>query len=871
MRWLNNLWFRIRAILVPGRMERDLDDEMVFHRRMEAEKLVAQGMAVHEAEHEARRRFGSDARQKERARESWGIGLVSDLFADTAHTFRQLRRNLTFAGVSVLTLALGIGATISLFSVIQGLMLRPLPFPDEDEVVHFWFDYSWRGVEFDFAKDVVTAFDGISAYTAWSLPFQTDAGTTLLPVIPTSAELFDVLQVAPIMGRTFETGEDRPGAELVIVASYGLWQQELGGDENVIGRRIVLGGRPHTVIGVAPPGFYFPTPEYRAWVPLLLDPSTQNYQGNGYLSIIGRRANGVTEAGLEADVQLLGAALGEQYTYPARWDKSANPAVVGMREYVLGDVEPALLLLFGAVVLILFMACANAAALILARTTDRTTELSMRVALGAGRGRIVRQVLTESVVLAVIAGVVGAALARGLFGTLVASLPLSGGYAGTLAFPWLGFVGAFALALLVAIAVAIIPIVNLLRGGLGDLRGARSDAGIQRQTGRAQGILVAAEVLLALTLVTGAGLLVRSVSQIQRLDIGVDPENVTVLDLVATNDMTDEQRRAFFDDVLHQVQAQPGVEWAGYINRLPIRDGGWQGPTSIESRPELVGPDRPNSYWREATPDYFEAMGVELKQGRFFTESDRTGAVDVVIVSESFAQMWWPDENAIGQRISGTGDQQGQWREVVGVVEETRIHRILGDNDIAMFIPYAQTPFAGTSQVLVVNTKADIGPSVRRIVRTVDARVAVARLGSMDAVVATAMAEPLRLRFFLMLFAVLGLVLGAVGVYGVVSYAVTRRRAEFGIRMALGATSTNVLSHVVRRGMVPVAVGVVAGVVVSLALARVVAGFLYEVAPTDPASLGMASAVLLLTGVLATVIPAWRAGRTSPVEVLRVD
>ena len=265
MRWLNNFWFRVRAMFGPGQMERDLDDEMVFHRRMEAEKLVAQGMSMTDAEREARRRFGSEARQKERARESWGVGLVSDLFADTAHTFRQFRRNPTFAGVSVVTLALGIGATVALFGVVQGLMLRPLPFPDEDEVVHFWFDYSWRGVEFDFAKDVVTAFDGIATYTTNAEPFQTDAGATLLPFIPASAELFDVLQVAPIMGRAFETGEDRPGAERVLIASYGLWQQELGGDEDVIGKRIVLGGRPHTVIGVAPPGFYFPTPEFRAW------------------------------------------------------------------------------------------------------------------------------------------------------------------------------------------------------------------------------------------------------------------------------------------------------------------------------------------------------------------------------------------------------------------------------------------------------------------------------------------------------------------------------------------------------------------------------------------------------------------------------
>ncbi|MGD8868345.1 MAG: ABC transporter permease, partial [Gemmatimonadales bacterium] len=869
-RWLKDIRFRIRVLLFPGRMERDIEDEMAFHRQMEAEKLMGQGMTRDEAESEARRRFGSEARQKERVRESWGIGLVTDLLSDAAYALRQFRRNPTFAMVSVLTLALGIGATVAMFGVVEGLILRPLPFPDEDEVVNFWFEYSWRGVEFDYAKEVVEAFDGIAAYTSDAEPFQTEAGTRLLPVTPASAELFDVLQVRPVMGRAFEAGEDRPGAEPVMVISYGLWQQELGGADDVIGKAVNLGGRSYTVIGVMPPGFYFPTPEDRAWLPLLLDPASKNYQGNGYLSVVGRRADGVSVGALDADVLRLGAALGERFTYSPRWDKSANPHLVTMREYVLGDVEPVLILLFGAVVLVLVMACANAAALILARTTDRTGELSLRVALGAGRGRLIRQVLTESAVLAFLAAAAGVSLARGLFGALLSSLPLSNGYAGVVEFPWLGLIASFALAFLVAIAVAIVPIVALLRGRLGGLRSARSEAGAQRHTGRAHGVLVGAEVLLALTLLTGAALFIRSVANLQRLDLGLDPKGVVTVDLVAPTDMAEPERRAFFDELLRRVRAQPGVRAAALISRLPIRDGGWQGPTSIASRPELSGPARPNSYWRSATPDYFRTMGIELIEGRSFDEADRDDAVDVAIVSESFARTMWPDGSAIGQRISGTFDGQGQWREVVGVVEETRMHRILGDNDLAMYVPYAQSA-PGVGQVLVIETPVAIIESVRGIVRELDPSVAVARPGPMEDVVSTAMVGPLRLRFFLTLFAGLGLLLGVVGVYGVVSYAVTRRRAEYGIRMALGATPTGVLRHVVRRGMIPVATGVVAGIALSLSLAKVAAGLLYEVAPTDLASLAVAAGVLLATGVLASLVPAWRAGRTRPMEVLRVD
>jgi putative ABC transport system permease protein len=621
-----------------------------------------------------------------------------------------------------------------------------------------------------------------------------------------------------------------------------------------------------------PEGFYFPTPEFRAWRPLLLDPATQNYQGNGYLTILARVREGLTAGPVDDDIQALAAALGERFTYSDAWNKARGAHVTSLRDYLLGDVRPALLLLLGAVLLLLLMACANAAALILARTTDRTGEMAVRAALGAGRGRLARQVFTEAVVLSLVAAALGAGLAVALFDAVVASLPLGDGFGAAVSLHWDTFAAAFGLALLVGCVVAAMPMRHLLRGGLEDLRSERAETARVQTTGRAHGFLVAAEVLLAVTLVAGAALLIRSVARLQAVDLGLEPEGVITLDLVAGEDgMSEVERRAFFAEVERRAAALPGVHAAGLVNRLPIRDGGWQGTVGIESRPDLAGAAAPNAYWRAVTPAFFRTIGIAVTRGRGFEARDRQDAPAVTVVSEAFAARIWPGEDPIGKRIQPTF---GGWLTVVGVAEETRMFGVTGANPLVTYVPLPQVHAVGLSQVLVLRSDQRPGsmiPAVRRTVRELDARVAVARAGTMVEIVATAMAESLRLRFFLMLFAGLGLLLGAVGVYGVVAYAVARRRAEFGIRMALGATAGDVLADVVRRGMVPVVLGVLGGVAVSLALSRAVGGFLYEVAPTDPGSLAAAALVLLLTGIAAAAVPAVRAGSVSPVEVLRAE
>src|ERR1043166_4350740 len=618
--WIRSYWAetengrraRYYALTRPGRAERELTEEVEFHLEMEAGKLIGQGMAPDQAAREARLRFGGVAYQQEGARNAWGIRVLRDFLGDVRHAGRQFRRRPGFTFLAVITLALGLGATVALFSVVRGLLLRPLPVQRESELQVFWSDWDWRGSEFDFVKERARAFSGLAAYTAEGLAYRTSAGSELVMTGQTSSELFDVIGVRPLLGRAFAPGEDRPGAEPVVVVSWAMWRQELGGDPRVLGRRITLDGTATTVIGVMPRGFYFPSPEYRAWRPLLLDPNSPVYRGRGWLVLFGRVKPGTTTGALAADVQAIARALGERFTYSAAWDKSKGARVRPLREYLLGSVKPALLLLLGAVGLLLLMACANTAALVLARTTDRTGEIGLRLALGAGRGRLIRQIVTESVTLSLLAGVAGAVVAVGLFGRLVASLPLQSGFGEAVPLDWTTFAVGVGLAVLVGLMVSAIPVRHLLQGRLSGLSGERV-VGVRVGPGRAHAVLVAAEVMLAVLLVSGATLLIRSVEKLYALDPGFDARGVMTADLIASGEEMDRPVRwQFFREMLERVKAVPGVTSAGYTNRLPIRDGGWQGPVEGAWGPDPRGANRPNCLYRTVTPDYLRTMGMAI-------------------------------------------------------------------------------------------------------------------------------------------------------------------------------------------------------------------------------------------------------------------
>lgn len=875
MRWMTDMWFRLRALVGRRRMERELDEEVAFHLEREAEKLQARGMSPEEARRTARLRFGGVDRQKEAAREAWGVGLLTDLGADLRYALRQLGRAPAFSAVAVLTLALGIGGTVALGSVAWGILLRPLPVEDEEELVTFWSAYNWRGAEFDHVRERVRAFEGLAAWSNEGFSLRVgDGPSSLVPATVASAELFDVLGARPLLGRTFRPGDDRPGAEPVVILSHGLWMDGFGGDPGVVGRRVFLDGEPTTVVGVMPERFHFPTPRMRAWVPLDLDPDDPAYHGNGWLVLTGRLRDGTGEDGVQAELERITQALDQRFDYPAAWDKTENAQVTPLRTYLLGDVRPAVLLLLGAVGILLLMACANVAALLLTRSRDRVGELGVRATLGAGRGRLARQLLTESVVLSSLGGLLGVALAAALFDVLVAALPLPGGLEETLSLGAGALGAALVLAVAVGALVSLAPIRHLLQGRLAGLAGgARTASGSGPGAGRAHGTLVFAEVALAVVLLNGAALLVRSVGELRDLDPGLDPDGVLVADVyLGPGEAGPDERAAFFERVLERAAALPGVSSAGFINRVPIRDAGYQGTIPIEDRPDLEGPDRPNAAFRTVSPGLFEAFDFELVEGRGIGAGDRAGSPPVAVVNETFARRMWPGESALGKRI-GCNLAEG-WFEVVGVVRNVAVHDLTSEAPMAAYYARAQVDRDSPGVFAVLEAAGDpaaLTPALRRLVAEADPRAVVGRAQTMEEVVDAGMAENLRLRFFLLLFAGLGLGLGVVGVYGVVSYTVDRRRAEFGIRMALGARPAGLLARVVRTGMVPVAAGVVAGLATALLASRLLSGILFGVAPTDPASFVTAAGVILLAGAMAAALPALRAGRTDPADALRAE
>ncbi|HUU33284.1 MAG TPA: FtsX-like permease family protein, partial [Vicinamibacterales bacterium] len=616
------------------------------------------------------------------------------------------------------------------------------------------------------------------------------------------------------------------------------------------------------------------SPMFRIWRPLTLDPASALYQGNGWLVLVGRERPGVSRGELDADVQAIAKALGGRFTYPEAWDKTRGASVTPLRTYTRGAIRPAVLLLQFAVLLVLGIACANVAALVLARTTDRTEELALRAALGAGRGRLVRQIVTESVVLSVLAGGIGAALATAGFQTLVARLPLAEGLEVTLSVDWTLLAIAVGLSLVLGVVVALAPVRALLVGRLQGPGQERSAAGgATAGPRRVHNALVAAQVALAMLLVSSATMFTRSVNRLYAIDPGFATADVAAMDVVVpTRMMAAPERAILFTRVIERLAAMPGVSAAGLVTRLPLRDGGWQGTVTIEDRPDLRDGREPNALFRVVSPDYFRAMGIALVAGRGFTTGDGAATQATGIVSASFAARMWPGRSPLGRRVQHRFDDTARWVTIVGVAEETRMTRMTGDNPLVLYVPLAQVA-APEAPVLVVKGAGAAPPlaAVRAALGDIDDRIAIGRVTTLDAVVAAAVAEPLRLRFFLSVLGALALVIGVVGIYSVVSYSVLRRRTEFGVRLALGASPRRILADVIAGGLLPVGLGVAAGVGGALAVASTVDSFLYGVAPTDAASLATAAAALLSAGVLAAAVPAVRAGRTDPMTALRAD
>ena len=869
-----------------ARVAADVDAELDFHLAACAQELVAEGWAPADARREAERRFGDVERTRRycRTQDHGGqrrarIGTtLEELAHDARHALRQLRAAPGFTAVALLTLALGIGANTAIFSVVRGVVLRPLPYAEPERVVRV-FETTRAGersavspTNFADWRDQARSFAGLAAITGGDATL-TRAGAEPLVVEQqwATAELFAVLGTRPIVGRVFAPGDDRVGAPRIAVLGEGLWRRAFGADPGVVGRTVTIDGEPYDVVGVVPAGAGFPV-QGELWTPLELDPAElPTMRGAHYLRVVGRLAPGATVESAAAEMRAIGARLAQQYP---RWNEGEGADVAGARDAMVGEVRTPLLVLLAAVGLVLLVACANVANLLLARGVGRAGEMAVRAALGAGRGRLARQLLTESAVLALLGGLLGTAVAVGLTRLFVRYAPTD--------LPRLAEVRVdgtvLAVALLTVVVVGALAGVGpaLQSGRVGLDRALREGGrgGVGRGGLRVVDGIAAAEMALAVMLLVGAGLLVRSFDRLRQVDPGFVPEQAlsfTVTLPEATYESPDRQRR-FAEALVARVGALPGARSAGATFLLPLA-GGYYGLSveTLDDQPVTIEP-QPSAQIRTATPGFFAAMGIRLVQGRGITAADRAGAPPVVVVNETAARRLFPDGRAIGRRITLGTKRDGVpfGGEIVGIVGDVRQRGLDADALPEVYASHDQWPFRDLAVVVrAAGDPAALASGVRAIVRDLDPNLPVSTLATLEEVVGASVARP---RFYMLLlggFAAAALLLAAIGVYGVISYAVGRRTREIGVRLALGATSGRVLREVVGRGLALATIGLVVGGAGALVVTRLLRSLLFGVGATDPVAFAGAALLLVAVAVGAAIVPARRAARVSPIAAMR--
>jgi len=807
---------------------------------------------------------------------------LADLAGDLRYALRMLRKNPGFAAVVILTLALGIGANTAIFSVVNTVLLHPLPYPEDDQLVAILSHGTGPVSPANFLdyRAQAKSFARMGAAEYWTPNLSDIDQPEQVNALRLTVDVLPLLGVEPALGRVFAPGEDQTGHDHVAVIGDRLWRRRFGGDPRVIGRSIRLNGEPFVVIGVMPPSFMFaPFWATRAelWAPLALG-SRAGARSGASLRVFARRAPGVGLDTARAELDTITARLEQQFPGSNR-----DVQVVSLRERVVGQIRPALLVLLGAVGFVLLMACANVAHMLLARAAGREKELALRAALGATRARVVRQLLTESLLLALLgagAGLLFAAWSiRGLVALSPAEIPRVNAIRldGTV------------LAFLLGTAVAAGVFFGLAPALLGSARAAADalkDGGrgstCGRRRSRLRDLLVASEFALAVVLLVGAGLMIRSFVGLQAIDPGFDPRGVltTVVSVAGSSQAEPARRRAFYGELVQRVLALPGVTSASMINHLPLAGDIWTLGFSAQGRPPSRPGESPTAVYRAVRPDYFRTMGIGIVRGRDVASSDTRETPGVVVVNDALAVRTWPGEEPIGKQIAfNTGGPALRWLTVIGVVRNARQAdwaRAPGPEAYLAVMQGSDAPDGPLSLptylTLVVRTRGDaalLAPSVRDAVRSMDARAVLADTQTMEDAVADATARP---RFYLLLlgsFGAVALILAAVGIYGVMSYSASRRTHEIGVRMSLGAQRGHVMRLVVGHGMRVASAGAIVGVAGALVASRAMSTLLYAVGPADPVAFAGAVAVLGGVALAASYIPARRAAGINPIDTLR--
>ena len=883
--WLKTVVSRIRNWISPQAGDREFEQEMESHLEMLTTENMARGMSDEEARRAARIRLGGSTQLQEVNREARGLPFLETLTQDTRFAFRMLRKSRGFTLVAVLTLALGIGANTAIFSVVYAVLLKPLPYEKPEQLFTVFqrqakkddgMGAGWSYVLFEELRSQNHSFEEMAGVQFHELTLTGRGEPFLVDTSIVTSEFFSVFKPRPIVGRAFLPEDGKPGAPATVVLSENLWRTAFGADPNVVGTSINLDKHSYTVIGVMPAGFRFPqmTQSDQVWIPLAQDPlfgPWMSRQGGHWLRVTARLKPGVSLAQAHAELDALGERFAKEYPdQQTGWIIRMSP----LQQVMVGAVRPALLVLLGAVGLVLLIACANLANLLLARGTSRAREFALRSTLGAGRGRLIRQLMSETAVLGLLGAAVGIALAYWGVHGLTALLPEDLPQVNAIRVDY--FVLSFAV-LLSAFAVCGFGLAPAFLVAKSDLQsGLREDSGRSGESAggrRARNLLATAELALAMVLLVAAGLLLRSFGKLTSVNPGFDVQNVVKanVSLPRFQYATDQQWLTFSNELLARVQGEPGLQAAALAVPTPLADGYINLAFDIPGQPSLAGADARTADYAAVSEGYFSVMHIPLLEGRTFEKHDIQTAPRVAVISKALARTYFPNEDPIGKQMTfGFPPDSGAARRIVGVVGDVRDQALGSDPGPMMYVPYAQAPFPGSD--VIVRSSMDAGSvaaAIRRVTATLDKDLPVSAVGTMSQVVDASVAQPRFRTILLALFAGMAVVLAATGIFGVFSYSVSCRTREIGVRVALGASRAMIVRMVLREILILTSIGLAAGVLCALAASRLLGHLLFGVSAGDPLTMAAVALALVAVAALAGYVPVRRAMRVDPMEALR--
>jgi putative ABC transport system permease protein len=892
MAMLNKLRLRLRALFFKPKMEDELQAELQFHLEREIEENIVRGMTPEEARYAAIRSFGGVERVKEESRDARGVRLLEELWQDLRYGARMLMKIPGFTLIAVLTLTLGIGANTAIFSVVNAVLLKSLPYADPQSIAVLWTDNPKFQLGFHEIPPAnadipewrarTQSFERIAVFTTNLADLSSGGEPERVGGVYVNAEFFPLFGVAPQAGRVFTAAEDQPGNDKVAVISHALWQRRFGGAPDIIGKTLTMNAENRVIVGVMPPGFHFPRgPEMPpifgfagqndVWVPLAWD--AQQWQSRSRETVVlARLKSGVAPAQAQAELDTL---VKQQDQLPTSQAKGWTVEVRPLHTQVVGDTHSLLSILLGAVGVVLLIACVNVANLLLARATTRGREIAVRSALGASRFRIVRQLVTEGLILSVCGGAAGILLARWLLPVIIARSPANIPRLDGVRIDWLVFVFTLIISLFTSVLFGLAPALTASRVNLNETLKAAGHRGAGSRNRCWTDWLITTEVALTLALLVAAGLLARSLSHLYAVDPGFRASQVTAFNLnLPDKDYPSPQKQIrFFERLLSGLNATPGVETAAAISALPF--SGTENLTwvTVEGSINAEREEPPMAERREITQDYFKALGVPLLKGRAFTPQDNSNSSLVVVVNETFARQLLLGKDPIGRRIkiSKPGDES-PWRAIVGVVGDVHSSSLASASQPQLYLPLAQ--FNQSVMTVVVKStiaQAELVAAAKANVKALDPSLPLAKIQTMEDVLSAATTRPRFSALLLALFAGLALLLALVGISGSVAWAVSQRMQEIGLRMALGAQPIDLIKLVVRQGIKPVLIGLALGLAGAFTLTRLMRGLLFGVSATDPVTFVGVTTSLLAVALVACWIPARRATKVDPLVALRCE